>query len=141
MAAQDEVSPGQTWTGRVSGSRPNELLRYDNGAFYLSTSGDGEPPNWRSVGTIAGYSVGKGGFYVADLEGTGQRSTIAFFDPQQRTWMWGVVDEFGALTWSRIGENVGGRTMFHVGGGPFFAPVDQVEDGPGPADGRRRVPA
>lgn len=130
LAAQDDASSAQTWTGQFSGTRANELLRYQDGSFYLSTSGDGEAPDWRPVGTTAGYSVGKGGFYVADLEGTGQRSTIAFFDPQQQTWLWGAIDGNGVLTWTPVGKNVNGRTMFHVGDGPFFAPIDQVEDGP-----------
>jgi hypothetical protein len=84
---------------------------------------------------MAGYTVGKGGFYVADLEGTGQRSTVAFFDPQQQTWLWGAIDGNGLLVWTPVGENVNGRTIFHVSDGPFFAPIDQVEDASRPYAG------
>jgi hypothetical protein len=128
VAAQ-ETAPGQIWTGRFSGSSSNELLRFDEGSFYLSTSGEGEAPNWRFAGSTAGYTIGAGGLYVTDLEGKGERKTIAFFDPYRQTWLWGTLDG-GVLTWTEVGENVGGRTMFHVGEGPFFAPVDQIEAAP-----------
>jgi hypothetical protein len=125
-----ETDPGRIWTGQFTGSSRDELLRFDNGSFFLSTSAQDEAPAWRFIGSTGGYTVGRGGLYVADLEGKGQRTTIAFFDPHRQVWLWGALDQNGVLNWSEVGENVGGRTMFHVGNGPFIAPADQIEEGP-----------
>jgi hypothetical protein len=117
------VSKPQTWKGNFTNSGAEELLHYRSGNFYLSA--EGVDPTWSFAGSTNGYELGATGFYVSDLDGSG-RTSVAFFDPAKSTWLWGTFSG-KLLSWTPVGEMVNGKTIFHVGKGPTFYPVDQLK--------------
>ena len=122
--ASEPVPPARTWTGNFTGSGEAEKLIQRGGDLYLSRDASLAPI---LAGSVNGYNTGELGIYAGNLDGNAREQySLAYFDPDLGTWFWGAFNgDF--VTWTRTGEIVNGKSMFHVGDGPTFFPVDQLD--------------
>ena len=113
----------QSWHGHFTTLTNLETLTLRDGHLYLYRGGSESPV---LVGTVKGHNLGAGGLYVANLDGNEEGLlSVAFYDPDFNAWSWGTFTG-STLNWKPAGETVNGKTVFHVGNGASFYPIDQV---------------